>query len=65
VRRITAKLGRTVYEIEETSNPAGVVRLLRTSAGGKTEQFYVPISLLTDYFAEHVLPEMLKKAIKR
>lgn len=62
---ITARLGNTVYELEETNNPARVVKLTRTNFNGDVTHFYVPVSLLTDYLAERVLPDLLKKAIER
>ncbi len=65
---LAAKLGRSVYELEETSNPAGVVKFTRRSASGELTVFYVPVDLLTMYVAQRVqgmVPELLRKAMKR
>lgn len=59
---ITAELGKTVFEIEDSTTP-GVVKITRTNSDGAKE-FFVPRTLIVKYTIQRLEKQLLPLLLK-
>ncbi len=61
--KLTAKIGKTVYELEETGAP-DVLKVTRKGWGPEEQTFFLPRSLVVDYVCTKVEPRTADHVVR-